>query len=334
VNDAQENKMVIVTDTYEQVNGVSTTYKNLEKVAAKRNLDLRIVHPGLFKWIPMPFYPEIQLSVQPIRLWMTLNKLKPTRVHIATEGAMGYVARTWCKWHKKTFTSSYHTKFPEYLKVIFGVPEKYTYWYMRKFHSAAKATFVTTQSVYDELSARGFKNLVVWTRGVADNLISANVPTLATDKLRVLNVGRVSKEKNLDVLCAYENDFDITIVGDGPYLETLKAKYKKVNFLGYKFGEELADVYAAHDIFAFPSYTDTFGIVMIEAMCNGLPVAGYNVAGPKDVIEHGITGMISDNLYDSIIACKKLNRDNIKQKSKKKWSWDRCFDIFIKHLQS
>jgi glycosyltransferase involved in cell wall biosynthesis len=334
VKDAQDKNTVIVTDTYEQVNGVSTTYKNIEKVAAKRNLDLQIVHPGLFKWIPMPFYPEIQLSVQPVKLWLMLNQLNPEKIHIATEGAMGFVARTWCKWHKKTFTTSYHTKFPEYLKVIFNIPEKYTYWYMRKFHSAAKATFVTTQSIKDELTAHGLKNLVVWTRGVADNLISQHTLSPNTEKLRVLNVGRVSKEKNLEVLCAYENDFAITIVGDGPYLETLKSKYKKVNFLGYKFGEELADIYAAHDVFAFPSFTDTFGIVMIEAMCNGLPVAGYNVAGPKDVIEHGITGIMSDNLYESIIACKTLNRENIKQKAKQTWSWDHCYDIFMYHLHS
>lgn len=326
--------MVIVTDTYEQVNGVSTTYKNLEKVAEKRGQDLTIVHPGLFKWLPMPFYPEIQLSVQPIRLWMTLNKLNPDKLHVATEGAMGFVARRWCKWHNKPFTSSYHTKFPEYLKVILGVPEKWTYWYLRKFHSAAKATFVTTQSVYNELTAQGFKNLVVWTRGVADDLISVQRHHASSNKLRVLNVGRVSKEKNLDALCQYQDEFDITIVGNGPYLETLKANYPKVNFAGYQFGQALADIYAQHDIFAFPSFTDTFGIVMIEAMYNGLPVAGYNVAGPKDVIEHGITGMISDDLYASIIACKKLNKDNIKQKARKKWSWDHCFDIFIKHLHA
>lgn len=331
----KHQKMVIVTDTYEQVNGVSTTYKNLEKVAEKRDLDLKIVHPGLFKWLPMPFYPEIQLCIQPVRVWITLNKLKPNKVHIATEGAMGFVARRWCKWHQKPFTTSYHTKFPEYLKVMLGVPETFTYWYLRKFHSAAKATFVTTQSVYDELTAVGFNNLVVWTRGVSEDLVSTHVSKKSQkDKLRVLNVGRVSKEKNLDSLCQHQDDFDITIVGDGPYLEVLKANYTKVNFVGYKFGEELADLYAQHDIFAFPSFTDTFGIVMIEAMYNGLPVAGYNVAGPKDVIEHGITGIISDDLYASIIACKKLDREKIKQKARRKWSWDNCFDIFMKHLHS
>ncbi len=326
--------MVIVTDTYYQVNGVSTTYKNLEKVAAKRGLGLTIVHPGWFSWIPMPFYPEMQLSIQPIRLWLTLNRLNPERIHIATEGTMGLVSRLWCKWRRKPFTTSYHTKFPEYLKVMFGVPLRWTYWYLRKFHGGAKTTFVTTQSIKDELSQYGFKNLTVWTRGVSEELISDSVPSNPAEKLRVLNVGRVSKEKNLDSLCAYQDAFDITIVGDGPYLEELKARYSKVRFLGYKFGEELAEIYACHDIFAFPSYTDTFGIVMIEAMCNGLPVAGYNVAGPKDVIEHGVTGMVSDDLYESIIHCKQLNRQQIRQKSRGRWSWDHCFDIFMHQQHS
>jgi len=330
-------KMIIVTDTFKQVNGVSTTYKNLKKVAKSRNIDFKVIHPSLFNWVPMPFYPEIQLSIQPIRLWRTLNRFKPNQIHIATEGAMGLVARIWCKWHKKPFTSSYHTRFPEYLHVMFRIPLNLTYWYMRKFHARAKATFVTTESVKNELAARGFEHLVVWTRGVSEQLISQETDTLKTSRkngirLRVLNVGRVSREKNLDALCKYEDDFDITIVGDGPYLAELKAKYKKVNFLGYKFGKELANIYAEHDIFAFPSFTDTFGIVMIEAMCNGLPVAGYNVAGPKDVIEQGVTGAFSDDLYESILKCRALDRTNIQQKSKKKWSWNRCFDTFLLHF--
>jgi glycosyltransferase involved in cell wall biosynthesis len=331
--------MIVVTDTFRQVNGVSTTYKNLKKVAKTRNLNFRVIHPSLFNWIPMPFYPEIQLSIQPIRLWRTLNRIHPSQLHIATEGVMGLVARTWCKWHKKPFTSSYHTRYPEYLNVMFGIPLNATYWYMRKFHAAAKSTFVTTQTVKDELGHRGFKNLVVWTRGVSNQLISSQIINTqdhadSSEKLRVLNVGRVSREKNLDALCALEHAFDITIVGDGPYLEELKAKYKNVTFLGYKFGHELADIYAQHDIFAFPSFTDTFGIVMIEAMCNGLPVAGYHVAGPKDVIEQGVTGMMSDNLYDAIINCKNLDRETIKHTSKRKWCWNQCFDIFSHHFHA
>jgi len=126
----------------------------------------------------------------------------------------------------------------------------------------------------------------------------------------------------------HENEFDISIVGDGPYLETLKNKYKKVNFLGYKFGRELADTYTKHDVFAFPSFTDTFGIVMIEAMCNGLPVAGYDVAGPIDVIEQGITGYINDDLHLAITSCQTLDHQNIQRRARQKWSWENCYEIF------
>lgn len=328
--------MLIVTDTFHQVNGVSTTYKNLKKVAKSKNIPLKILHPSLFRWVPMPLYPEIQLSIQPIKIWRLLNRIQPKHVHIATEGIIGLVSRTWCKWHKIPFTTAYHTRFPEYLNVMFRIPLKATYWYMRKFHSPAKATFVTTHSVRKELESHHFEHLVVWTRGVSEQLISHKSPTplRPKQKLRVLNVGRVSREKNLDALCCLQDQFDITIVGDGPYLETLKTKYPKVKFVGYQFGKTLADTYAQNDVFAFPSVTDTFGIVMIEAMCNGLPVAGYDVAGPKDVIEHNLTGVISEDLQSAILQCQQLNRSEIKKRSQLKWSWNRCFELFAQQVKA
>jgi 1,2-diacylglycerol 3-alpha-glucosyltransferase/glucuronosyltransferase len=326
--------MIIVTDTFHQTNGVSTTYKNLKSVARSRHLRFKVIHPSLFNWIPMPGYPEIQLAIQPCKLWQMLNRINPPQIHIATEGMMGLVARMWCKAKKKPFTSSYHTKFPEYLHVMLHIPLNWTYAYLRRFHAPAKTTFVTTESMRKDLAARGFKHLTVWTRGVSEQLISEKCNPQPSNKLRVLNVGRVSVEKNLDALCVFENEFDISIVGDGPYLKTLKQKYKKVNFLGYKFGQALADVYAQHDIFAFPSRTDTFGIVMIEAMCNGLPVAGYDVAGPRDVIENGVTGYINQDLQSAIVDCKQLDRQNIKQNARQKWSWGNCFDIFFNHFHA
>jgi glycosyltransferase involved in cell wall biosynthesis len=326
--------MLIVTDTFEQTNGVSTTYKNLKRIARSRHLSFKVIHPSLFNWIPMPFYPEIQLATQPCRLWRLLNRINPPQLHIATEGILGVVARTWCQYHKKPFTSSYHTQFPQYLNVYFCLPLSWTYAYLRRFHAPAKTTFVTTETIYQQLSARGFKHLTVWTRGVSDQLKSDQAFKQSDKKLKVLNVGRVSKEKNLDTLCACENEFDISIVGDGPYLDTLKNKYKNVRFLGYKYGKELADIYTQHDIFAFPSLTDTFGIVMIEAMCNGLPVAGHDVAGPIDVIDHGVTGYVNNNLRNAIIDCSILDRQNIKETARSKWSWSRCFDIFAKHFNA
>ncbi|MGJ8619695.1 MAG: glycosyltransferase family 4 protein [Methylophilaceae bacterium] len=326
--------MIIVTDTFEQTNGVSTTYKNIKRIARSRNLAFKVIHPSLFKWMPMPFYPEIQLATQPCRLWRLLNRINPPQLHIATEGILGLVARTWCRVKKKPFTTSYHTQFPEYLNVYCKIPLSWTYRYLRRFHAPAKTTFVTTETMRKQLAERGFEHLTVWTRGVSEQLKSEKQFQLPNAKLKVLNVGRVSKEKNLDALCAYENTFDISIVGDGPYTETLKSKYKNVTFLGYKYGKELADIYTEHDIFAFPSRTDTFGIVMIEAMCNGLPVAGYKVPGPIDVIEPGVTGYMNDELQNAITQCKQLDRQTIKEIARKQWSWANCFDIFSKHFHA
>lgn len=326
--------MIIVTDTFHQTNGVSTTYKNIKSIARSRKLNFKVIHPGLFNWVAMPGYPEIQLCIQPIQLWRTLNRINPPQIHIATEGMMGAVARLWCQSKKRPFTTAYHTKFPEYLKVMLHIPLRWSYSYLRRFHAPAKTTFVTTTSMQKDLSARGFKHLTVWTRGVSDELVSDMSNQTTGKKLRVLNVGRISVEKNLDALCTFENAFDISIVGDGPYLKALKEKYKKVKFLGYKFGSELADIYAQHDVFAFPSRTDTFGIVMIEAMFNGLPVAGYDVAGPRDVIEIGVTGYTNSDLQNAIIDCQQLNRQHIKQNARKKWSWANCFDIFSNHFHA
>jgi len=326
--------MIIVTDTFHQTNGVSTTYKNIKSIARSRKLSFKVIHPGLFNWIPMPGYPEIQLCIQPYRLWHTLNRINPKQIHIATEGIMGSVARLWCKVKKRPFTTAYHTKFPEYLKVMLHIPARWSYAYLRNFHAQAKTTFVTTESMKQDLTAQGFKSLTIWTRGVSDQLVSKANQSTTNGKLRVLNVGRVSIEKNLEALCSLENEFDISIVGDGPYLKTLQQKYQRVNFLGYQFGQALADIYAQHDVFAFPSCTDTFGIVMIEAMYNGLPVAGYDVAGPRDVIEVGVTGHTGNNLQDAIIKCKQLDRQQIKQNAHKRWTWENCYDIFSKHFHA
>lgn len=326
--------MIIITDTFEQTNGVSTTYKNIKSIARSRGLSFKVIHPSLFKWIPMPFYPEIQLAMQPYRLWRLLSRINPPQIHIATEGGMGVVARMWCRMKKKPFTTSYHTQFPEYLHVYLRIPLSWTYAYLRRFHAPAKTTFVTTETMRKKLADRGFTHLTVWTRGVSDDLKSDKRHQPINGKPRVLNVGRVSKEKNLDVLCAYENEFDISIIGDGPHLASLKSKYKKVNYLGYKFGKELADIYTQHDVFAFPSLTDTFGLVMIEAMCNGLPVAGYNIAGPIDVVEPGLTGYINDDLRKAITDCQALDHQKIKQHARQKWSWGNCFDIFSNHFHA
>lgn len=325
--------MLIVTDTFQQTNGVSTTYKNLRRVARSRNLRFRVLHPSLFRWMPLPFYPEIQLNLQPWRLWRTLNRMQPSQLHIATEGLMGLVARCWCKLHKKPYTTSYHTRFPEYLQLMWHIPAHWTYGYLRWFHRDALTTFVTTESMRQTLLKQGFKHLVIWSRGVSEQLISTSHAASSASKLRVLNVGRVSKEKNLDALCVYQDEFEITIVGDGPYLNELKQKYPRVHFVGYHYGQALAELYANNDVFAFPSRTDTFGIVMIEAMCNGLPVAAFNVTSPCDVVEQGFSGVLYHDLKQAILRCRSFDRQAIRLKARSLWSWSHCFDTFHHHYQ-
>jgi len=322
------NNILIVTDTFEQVNGVSTTYKNM---IAEYDGKITVAHPALWSYTTSKLYPEVQICYQPFRAYKFFEMIKPCHVHIATEGVLGLTARIYCKLWNVPYTTAYHTKFPEFLYELAKIPKWLTYSYLRWFHKKSKAILVPTVSCMEELKNRGFNNLRLWTRGVSQEMISEKVPT-SSDKIRLLNVGRVSKEKNLDELCKLADKYDVTIVGDGPYLEELKSKYPNVTYLGYKFGKELADIYATHDVFVFPSKTDTFGIVIIEALCNGTPVAAYNVTGPKDILQDGLTGSMCDDLEQSIQICAMLNRDNIK-KASTKWSWKECLDTFLDALR-
>lgn len=323
-------KILIATDTFEQINGVSTTYKN---IYACSNRKIKIIHPGLFKYKSFKAYPEIQFCFQFIKVYQEIKKYGPTHIHIATEGPIGIVARIYCKFNKLEFTSAYHTRFPEYIESYFGHFKNVAYLYLKLFHKKSKMIFVPSKSCLEDLKNIGFTKLHLWTRGVSESLI-VNAPFSPKNKkrIKVLYVGRVSKEKNLPKLCELQNNFDITIVGDGPIRNDLESSYKNIQFVGYKFGRELANFYHSHDVFCFPSLTDTFGIVIIEALSNGLPVAAFNVTGPKDIVSHGIDGYLGNNLKENIELAYKLNRNKIKKQSSKKWSWEQCHDILIRGL--
>ena len=322
------HKILIATDSFDQVNGVSTTYRNILKHSRKKTF---VVHPGLFKWTNFSVYPEVQFCTEPLKAYNKIKQIAPTHIHIGTEGPIGLAARIYCKLNKIPYTTGYHTKFPEYLWKLLRIPEFLTYAYLKVFHNDSKAILVPSKSCQEELFKKGFNHVVVWTRGVAKNLIS-HKPFKKSKIPKIIYVGRVSKEKNLDPLCELENKFEITIVGEGPILNKLKDKYPKINFTGYRFGRNLADTYKEHDVFCFPSKTDTFGIVMIEALANGLPVAAYKVTGPVDIVEEGKTGYLGDNLEDNIRRCLKLNRKSIASNINQQWTWDRCIQILHNHL--
>ena len=327
-------KILVVTDNLrEQVNGVVTTFKNIESHALADGFDVVYLDPGQFPHCDAPGYPEVKLS-WPRHIGQKIKALDPQHIHIATEGPLGLAARIWCDRNGVKYNTSYHTKFPEFLKKMYHIPESITYRYMRWFHKHSGRVLTTTQTMVDDLRHRGFRGYIKpWTRGVDRDVFTSSLrgETVAGRPI-LLSVGRISKEKGLDDFCQldYPGATKI-IVGDGPYRKELESKYPDVIFAGAKFGRELALYYANADVFVFTSRTDTFGIVIIESLACGTPVAAYPVPGPKDILENGVTGHMSEDLKRSIDACLGIPRTRVESASQK-WSWANCWDIFKRNL--
>lgn len=325
-------KILVVTDNLrDQINGVVTTFTNIEEPAARDGYSIHYISPRDFRYINAPGYPEVKLSWA----WKISDKISeigPDYIHIATEGPVGLSARIWCERNRVPYNTSYHTRFPEFLKKIYGVPESLTYWYLRWFHKNSQRVLTTTRGMTDELEARGFKNVSPWTRGVnRENLKTTIYGRRLNRTPTILSVGRVSKEKGLADLIPLQYEYNIIIVGDGPYKEELKRQIPNAVFPGYKTGQELADYYATADVFVFPSNSDTFGLVMIEAMSLGTPVAAYPVRGPLDVIEPSVTGIMNKDLATAVKQAMKLDRTRVKEASRI-WTWEACWEIFKKNL--
>ena len=321
-------KILIVTDNLpDQINGVVTTYKNIESFAARDGYIIDYIHPGRYRHIDCPKYNEVKLAY-PKGLWKEIDALSPDHIHIATEGPIGMLARRYLTVRGYRYNTAYHTKFPEGIKAILGIPEFLTWPVIRWFHSNSNCVLTTTQSMVDELKQNGFgDNVKPWTRGIdRDTFKPAKRKNQATKPV-LLNVGRVSAEKNLEAF--YELDVSGTKiqVGDGPKLEYFKRKYPDVHFVGAKRGKELADYYQQADVFVFPSKWDTFGLVQIEAMACGTPVAAYPVQGPIDVIDNNVTGIMDNNLSIAVKKSLDLDREQVYIGSKK-WSWEKAWEIF------
>jgi glycosyltransferase involved in cell wall biosynthesis len=322
-------KILIITDNLrDQINGVVTTFKNLEMRAISEGYEFEYIDPSCFKNIPAPGYSEVKLSI-PAKIGDKIRESNPDFIHIATEGPIGFAARCWLDMHGYRYNTSYHTKFPEFLKEIYYVPEMLTYGYLRWFHKHSGKVLTTTNTMVDELKSHGFdSDIVPWTRGVDRSIF---FPTETHDDY-ILCVSRVSQEKNLDEFCKLPHKNKV-LVGDGPYLEELKKKYPDVHYAGKKTGSELAHYYQNAKVFVFPSKADTFGIVMIEAMACGTPVAAYPVTGPVDVIEPNVTGVMDENLAAAVDSCINLDRSAV-EKASYTWSWDNCWQIFKDNLVS
>ena len=327
-------KILIITDNLQtQINGVVTTFRSIEPYAIQDGYCIAYLDPSYFNYINCPGYPEVKLAL-PRNIGKCITNIAPDYIHIATEGPVGFAARCWLDTKGYIYNTSYHTKFPEFLKQLYGIPEWLTYKYVRWFHKHSGKVLTTTETMVRELQSHGFKsNIVSWTRGVDREKLTPSMRPLRGMGLkpRVLYVGRVSREKNLEALCKLEDKYYIQIVGDGPELERLRKRYPKAVFFGYRQGHELADLYASAEVFAFPSKTDTFGIVIIEAMSLGTPVSAYPVPGPQDIITQGVTGFMDADLETAIDRCLTLDRSKVEQHSKC-WTWQACWNIFKQNL--
>jgi glycosyltransferase involved in cell wall biosynthesis len=261
---------------------------------------------------------------------------EPEAIHIATEGPVGLAARKLCLEWKLPFTTSYHTRFPEYVSARLPVPNAAGYAYMRWFHSPSGRIMVATPTMREELERRGFRNLSPWSRGVDTELFKPGlpVPDVLKDAARpiFLNVGRVAVEKNIEAFLELDLPGTKVVVGDGPSREELAEKYPGAVFAGARFGEELAAFFSAADVFVFPSVTDTFGLVILEAMAAGVPVAGYPAPGPIDIIPGSGAGVVDDDLRQACLACLKLDRAAVRAYAER-FSWRACAEEFVRNLQ-
>lgn len=329
-------RIVIVTDAWSpQVNGVVRTLQTIQSQLEGRGHDVKVISPDLYGSFPCPTYPEIRLAfVRSSVVGQAIAAFQPDAVHLATEGPLCLAARRWCLRSGVPFTTAYHTHFPDYLAQRTGLPASWFWSYIRWFHGPARAVLVSTASVRRQLRAHGLAQVRPWGRGVdlAAFTPDAKPPALFADLPRPLQlyVGRVAVEKNLEAFLASDHPGTKIVVGDGPARADLERACPQAHFVGALFGEALAGAYAGADVFVFPSRTDTFGLVMIEALACGTPVAAYPVTGPIDIVT-AECGALSDRLDDAIAAALRCSRDACAAHGRS-FSWDRSADEFLTGL--
>ena len=328
-----------VTDAWKpQVNGVVRTLETVARETEALGHRVHIIHPGQFRSLPCPGYPEIRLVTSRWgEVGRRLEALRPTRIHIATEGPLGLAARRWCLRNSRAFTTSLHTRFPEYLHARCRLPVSWGWKAMRWFHSPARGVMVATPSLQKELHLRGINNTRAWMRGVDTRLFRPGLPIPADLEglPRPINLyaGRVSVEKNLPAFLGLDLPGSKVVVGDGPGSMKYRARYSKALFTGAKFGEDLAAHYGAADVFVFPSRTDTFGLVMLEALACGTPVAAFPTPGPLDVLRDKRAAAMHEDLSLAVQSALGLDRDECRRYAEQ-FSWKQCARRFVQNLSA
>lgn len=326
---------MIVTDAWKpQVNGVVRTLQTTARELQAMGHTVDFLTPLEFSTLPCPTYPDIRLSLFPGRkVSRRLSAFGPDALHIATEGPLGMAARRFACKRGLPFTTAYHTRFPEYVRARAGVPLAWTYAFLRWFHGPSESVMAPTEVVKRDLESYGFRNVVKWSRGVdLDIFKPQHSDRLKSDPPIFLYVGRVAVEKNIEAFLELDLPGSKWVAGEGPALKGIQARYPSVNYLGVLDQRELAQVYASANVFVFPSKTDTFGLVLLEAMACGLPVAAYPVTGPLDVIGDSKTaGVMHEDLRTACLEALKLRRDDAVAHARK-FSWRAATEQFVTHL--
>jgi glycosyltransferase involved in cell wall biosynthesis len=336
-------RILLATDAWEpQVNGVVRTLTRIVAELREMGDVVEVISPDQFPNFPLPTYPEIKLAVGAYeKVQERFKSFEPEAIHIATEGPIGLAARRICLEWKLPFTTSYHTRFPEYVSARLPVPLAAGYAYMKWFHRPSGRLMVATPTLRDELARHGFRNLSQWSRGVDTEVFrprKESEPDVFEGLPRpvFLNVGRVAVEKNIEAFVKLELPGTKVVVGDGPQREELIERYPEVRFPGARFGPELAAHFACADVFVFPSLTDTFGLVLLEAMASGTPVAAFEAAGPIDLIPGSGAGMIApgqtEGLKEAALECLQLDRQAVRAFALQ-FSWPACAEEFRRNLQ-
>ena len=328
-------RLLLVTDAwFPQVNGVVRTLSRTKEELEGMGCEAQVVSPDAFRTMPCPTYPEIRLAAFPGRgIWKKIESFQPCAIHIATEGPLGLSARRICLKKGLPFTTAYHTKFPEYISARFPVPVSVGYRVMRWFHRPSRGIMVATPSLRRELEANGFGNIKSWGRGVDTELFRPREDAdLGLPGPIFLYVGRVAVEKNIEAFLSLNLGVGTkVVVGDGPQRLELSKKYPDVHFLGARHGADLARAYAAADVFVFPSLTDTFGLVLLEALASGVPVAAYPVTGPRDVVGGTDIAVLDEDLGKAALAALKISRTACRDFAERH-TWRVCSEQFLSNL--
>lgn len=328
-------KILVATDAWRpQVNGVVRTYERLCRDVMAHGSELAFLTPGDFATVPCPTYPRIRLSVPGYRRCVErIRSIAPDAIHIATEGPVGWMTRAYCRNRGLPFTTSFHTRFPEYLYSRFGICETWTYALLRRFHNAGAGMMVATRSLAGDLQRRGFGKILPWTRGVDTALFRPRDVRRFGSAPVFLYVGRVAIEKNIEAFLGLNLPGRKVVVGEGPARAALQHRFPDVTFAGEQTGEALAECYASADVFVFPSRTDTFGIVMLEAMASGVPVAALPVTGPVDVVRPRQSGVLWEDLAVAALAALDLDKSQVRACALE-YSWDRAARMFLDNIEA